>query len=67
MGEQMGWGSTDAFTQYRGWMCELLPYVEQDNIYRPMFNVNVATGDWFTGFFNYYGNCFDNIPFSHLK
>jgi prepilin-type N-terminal cleavage/methylation domain-containing protein len=28
------------FTQYRGWLCHILPYIEQDNIYR---NMNMQT------------------------
>ena len=27
----------DSFTQYRGWMADILPYVEQDNLHRAMF------------------------------
>jgi prepilin-type processing-associated H-X9-DG protein len=34
------------FTEYRGWMCEILPYIEQDNLARNMY-----TNPWFTGFF----------------
>jgi prepilin-type N-terminal cleavage/methylation domain-containing protein/prepilin-type processing-associated H-X9-DG protein len=42
-------GSPNVFTQYRGWMCELLTYVEQDNMARAMF-----AGGWPGGFFTYY-------------
>ena len=38
------------FTAYRGWMCELLPYVEQDNIKKQMTDV------WPGGFFTAYAN-----------
>src|SRR4029077_5407835 len=34
------------FTQYRGWMCEILPYIEQDNLYRVLYTV-----PWYNGFF----------------
>lgn len=37
------------FTAYRGWMCEVLPFVEQDNIRNQLF-----TTPWNTGFFNFY-------------
>jgi prepilin-type N-terminal cleavage/methylation domain-containing protein len=38
------------FTEFRGWMCEILPYVEQDNLGRAMY-----TNPWYVGFFAYYG------------
>src|SRR5947199_10329812 len=28
---------TYEFTEFRGWMCEILPYVEQDNLARQMY------------------------------
>jgi prepilin-type N-terminal cleavage/methylation domain-containing protein/prepilin-type processing-associated H-X9-DG protein len=40
------------FTQYRGWMCELLPFVEQDNLYKAMMNFSPKPGGpWWTTFF----------------
>jgi prepilin-type N-terminal cleavage/methylation domain-containing protein/prepilin-type processing-associated H-X9-DG protein len=36
----------NGFTAYRGWMCELLPYIEQDNLHRAMYTPN-----WWEGFF----------------
>jgi prepilin-type N-terminal cleavage/methylation domain-containing protein/prepilin-type processing-associated H-X9-DG protein len=36
------------FTQYRGWMCEILPYIEQDNLQKALF------AGWSTPFFNNY-------------
>ncbi len=36
----------NGFTAYRGWMCELLPYIEQDNLKNQMY-----TTPWNTGFF----------------
>ena len=38
----------DGFTAYRGWMCEILPYVEQDNLKKLMGPV------WPGGFFTAY-------------
>jgi prepilin-type N-terminal cleavage/methylation domain-containing protein len=37
---------TPLFTEFRGWMCEVLPYIEQDNLARNMY-----TNPWFVGFF----------------
>ena len=37
---------TYEFTEFRGWMCEILPYVEQDNLAKKMY-----TDPWYTGFF----------------
>jgi hypothetical protein len=37
---------TPLFTEFRGWMCEILPFIEQDNLYRQMY-----TTPWFVGFF----------------
>ena len=37
---------TPLFTEFRGWMCEILPYIEQDNLARDMY-----TTPWYTGFF----------------
>ena len=37
---------TYEFTEFRGWMCEILPDVEQDNLAR-----DVYTNPWYTGFF----------------
>jgi prepilin-type N-terminal cleavage/methylation domain-containing protein len=37
---------TPLFTEYRGWMCEVLPYLEQDNLAREMY-----TNPWYVGFF----------------
>ena len=40
-------GTNDAgWTSYRGWLCELLPYIEQDNIAKAMY-----TNPWNVGFF----------------
>jgi prepilin-type N-terminal cleavage/methylation domain-containing protein len=38
--------ATPVFTEFRGWMCEILPYVEQDNLARNMY-----TNPWYVGFF----------------
>ena len=40
-------------TTYRGWMCEILPYIEQDNLAKAMY-----TTPWNTGFFAQY----DKLP-----
>jgi prepilin-type N-terminal cleavage/methylation domain-containing protein/prepilin-type processing-associated H-X9-DG protein len=40
---------TPLFTEFRGWMCEVLPYLEQDNLYKQMY-----TSPWYTGFFATY-------------
>jgi prepilin-type N-terminal cleavage/methylation domain-containing protein/prepilin-type processing-associated H-X9-DG protein len=37
---------TPLFTEFRGWMCEVLPYIEQDNLARNMY-----TSPWYLGFF----------------
>jgi prepilin-type N-terminal cleavage/methylation domain-containing protein/prepilin-type processing-associated H-X9-DG protein len=37
----------NGFTAYRGWTCELLPYMEQDNLARPMYPYG-------SGFFSVY-------------
>jgi prepilin-type N-terminal cleavage/methylation domain-containing protein/prepilin-type processing-associated H-X9-DG protein len=37
---------TPLFTEYRGWMCEILPFIEQDNLARQMY-----TTPWNVGFF----------------
>jgi prepilin-type N-terminal cleavage/methylation domain-containing protein len=34
------------FTEFRGWMCDILPYIEQDNLARQMY-----TNPWYNGFF----------------
>jgi prepilin-type N-terminal cleavage/methylation domain-containing protein len=34
------------FTEFRGWMCDFLPYIEQDNLARDMY-----TTPWNVGFF----------------
>src|SRR5689334_7476393 len=39
----------DGFTSYRGWMCEILPYIEQQNLYNQMY-----TTPWNTGYFAMY-------------
>jgi prepilin-type N-terminal cleavage/methylation domain-containing protein/prepilin-type processing-associated H-X9-DG protein len=39
----------NGWTAYRGWMCEILPYIEQDNLHRQMY-----TTPWNTGFFTAY-------------
>jgi prepilin-type N-terminal cleavage/methylation domain-containing protein/prepilin-type processing-associated H-X9-DG protein len=39
-------GTTYVFTEFRGWMCDVLPYVEQDNLARQMY-----TDPWYNGFF----------------
>jgi prepilin-type N-terminal cleavage/methylation domain-containing protein len=41
--------TTTVFTEFRGWMCEVLPYVEQDSLARNMY-----TTPWFVGFFANY-------------
>ncbi len=38
------------FTEFRGWMCEILPYIEQDNLARNMY-----TNPWYVGFFPTFG------------
>jgi prepilin-type N-terminal cleavage/methylation domain-containing protein len=38
--------ATPLFTEFRGWMCEILPYIEQDNLARKMY-----TNPWYVGFF----------------
>jgi prepilin-type N-terminal cleavage/methylation domain-containing protein/prepilin-type processing-associated H-X9-DG protein len=43
---------TGAWTAYRGWMCELLPYMEQDNLKRELFGPGGAT--WSGPFFANY-------------
>jgi prepilin-type N-terminal cleavage/methylation domain-containing protein/prepilin-type processing-associated H-X9-DG protein len=40
---------TPLFTEFRGWMCEILPYIEQDNLARAMY-----TNPWYVGFFATY-------------
>jgi prepilin-type N-terminal cleavage/methylation domain-containing protein/prepilin-type processing-associated H-X9-DG protein len=40
-------GSTHVFTEFRGWMCEILPDLEQDNLAREMY-----TDPWYNGFFS---------------
>src|SRR3954451_23334965 len=40
---------TYLFTEFRGWMCEILPYVEQNNLATSMY-----TTPWNVGFFNTY-------------
>ncbi len=40
---------TPLFTEFRGWMCEILPYVEQGPLARMMY-----TNPWYTGFFATY-------------
>jgi prepilin-type N-terminal cleavage/methylation domain-containing protein len=42
-------GATHVFTEFRGWMCDILPYIEQDNLYRQMY-----TDPWYNGFFATY-------------
>jgi prepilin-type N-terminal cleavage/methylation domain-containing protein len=42
--------ATTGFTEYRGWMCEILPYLEQDNLARKMY-----TNPWYVGFFATFG------------
>ncbi len=37
---------TPLFTEFRGWMCEILPYIEQD-----VLATNMYTTPWFVGFF----------------
>jgi prepilin-type N-terminal cleavage/methylation domain-containing protein/prepilin-type processing-associated H-X9-DG protein len=37
---------TPLFTEYRGWMCEILPYIEQNNL-----ATNMYTNPWYVGFF----------------
>jgi len=38
--------NSNSFTAYRGWLCEILPYIEQDNLYKSMY-----TNPWNVGFF----------------
>src|SRR5262249_5219404 len=38
-------GNSFVFTEFRGWMCEILPDIEQDNLARQMY-----TDPWYTGF-----------------
>jgi prepilin-type N-terminal cleavage/methylation domain-containing protein/prepilin-type processing-associated H-X9-DG protein len=46
--------SIGGFTQYRGWMFLILPYVEQDNLsINSGANTTTSSGNW-TVFFNYY-------------
>lgn len=42
--------ATPGFTQYRGWMCEILPYLEQDPLKTRMFS-QPTPGDWATNYF----------------
>jgi prepilin-type N-terminal cleavage/methylation domain-containing protein len=37
---------TPLFTEFRGWMCEILPYIEQNVLAQNMY-----TSPWFVGFF----------------
>jgi prepilin-type N-terminal cleavage/methylation domain-containing protein len=37
---------TPLFTEFRGWMCEILPYIEQENLAASMY-----TNPWYNGFF----------------
>ncbi len=37
---------TPLFTEFRGWMCEILPYIEQAPLYNQMY-----TSPWYVGFF----------------
>jgi prepilin-type N-terminal cleavage/methylation domain-containing protein/prepilin-type processing-associated H-X9-DG protein len=39
-------GTTYLFTEFRGWMCEILPYLEQTSLARSMY-----TNPWYVGFF----------------
>jgi prepilin-type N-terminal cleavage/methylation domain-containing protein len=41
------------FTQYSGWMVLLLPYIEQDNLYKLMIPTPRTVNNWFQ-MFNYY-------------
>jgi prepilin-type N-terminal cleavage/methylation domain-containing protein/prepilin-type processing-associated H-X9-DG protein len=41
---------TPLFTEYRGWMCEILPHIEQGNLANAMY-----TNPWSTGFFANFG------------
>jgi prepilin-type processing-associated H-X9-DG protein len=38
--------TTPLFTEFRGWMCEILPFIEQQNLAGQMY-----TNPWYTGFF----------------
>jgi prepilin-type N-terminal cleavage/methylation domain-containing protein len=40
---------TYEFTEFRGWMCEILPYIEENNLARQMY-----TNPWYVGFFANY-------------
>ncbi len=45
------------FTEYRGWMAELLPFVEQQNLKKALWQGNAATYNynlWYVGFFANY-------------
>ena len=46
---------TYLFTEYRGWMCDVLPYVEQGPLANQMF-----TNPWSTGFFATYNTPVNN-------
>jgi prepilin-type N-terminal cleavage/methylation domain-containing protein/prepilin-type processing-associated H-X9-DG protein len=37
---------TQLFTEFRGWMCEILPFIEHDNLAAAMY-----TNPWYLGFF----------------
>jgi prepilin-type N-terminal cleavage/methylation domain-containing protein/prepilin-type processing-associated H-X9-DG protein len=39
-------GSTYIFTEFRGWMCDILPYLEQNGLAGAMY-----TNPWYVGFF----------------
>jgi prepilin-type N-terminal cleavage/methylation domain-containing protein/prepilin-type processing-associated H-X9-DG protein len=39
-------GGSHVFTEFRGWMCEVLPYVEQNALAQNMY-----TDPWYVGFF----------------
>ena len=43
----------DGFTAYRGWMCEILPYIEQGVVKDKLY-----TTPWNVGYFAYYSQLF---------
>src|SRR5262249_26325135 len=42
-------GNQYILTEFRGWMCEILPYIEQDELAQAMY-----TNPWYNGFFATY-------------
>jgi prepilin-type N-terminal cleavage/methylation domain-containing protein/prepilin-type processing-associated H-X9-DG protein len=46
--------TTQVFTEFRGWMCEILPFIEQNNLASQMY-----TNPWYVGFFATYNTPVD--------